>query len=105
MKTFVALLIACGVIVAAQARPLQIEEKARIEKPNSSLEFFAGQLGLDGDDALITTSQFFDNRMMPIVKPIAVAATMLTADTRSVLRNPTTSARPYDELLLYGISD
>ena len=61
MKTFVALLIACGVIVAAQARPLQIEEKARIEKPNSSLEFFAGQLGLDGNDALITTSQFFDN--------------------------------------------
>ena len=61
MKTLLALLIACGTLTAAQSRPLQIEEKARIERPNSSLGYFAGQLGLDGDDALITVVQYFEN--------------------------------------------
>ena len=60
MKTLLALLIACGTLTAAQARPLQIEEKSRIERPNSSLDYFGELLGLDGDDALITVGQYFE---------------------------------------------
>jgi len=61
MKTLLALLIACGTLTAAQTRPLQIEEKSRIERPDSSLGYFAQLLGLDGDDALITAGQYFEN--------------------------------------------
>ena len=54
MKTLVALLIACGMCAVSQARPLQIEEKARIANPDPNFETFAGAAAMDGDEAFIT---------------------------------------------------
>ena len=58
MKTLVALLVACSMLGAAQARPLHLEEKARIANPDPSFESFAGAVALDGDEAFITGSHF-----------------------------------------------
>ena len=54
MKTLVALLVACCTLGAAQSRPLQLEEKARIANPDPGFETFAGAVALDGDEAFIT---------------------------------------------------
>jgi hypothetical protein len=51
MKLLIALVLALGAIAAAQARPLIIEESARIGNPDPSFESFGGAVALDGDDA------------------------------------------------------
>jgi hypothetical protein len=51
MKIFAALILALAATVAAQARPLIIEESARISNPDPSFESFGGAVALDGDDA------------------------------------------------------
>jgi hypothetical protein len=54
MKTLVALLVACCTVGVVQARPLQLEEKARITNPDPAFETFAGAVAMDGDEAFIT---------------------------------------------------
>ena len=61
MKTFIALAVACGAIAAAQARPVQIEERAQIPNPDPAFESFASAVALDGDDAFATASHFIPN--------------------------------------------
>ena len=43
--------------------------------------------------AMLRTSQLADSRMMPTSRPSSVAATMLIAETSSVLSTQTSSAR------------
>ncbi len=43
--------------------------------------------------AMLRTSQLVDSRMMPTSRPSSVAATMLIAETSSVLSTHTSSAR------------
>ncbi len=54
--------------------------------------------------AMLRTSQLVDSRMMPTSRPSRVAATMLMAETSSVLSTQTSSARPYVSPTAHGIS-
>jgi len=58
MKTFVALLVACGTLAAAHSRPLVIQESARISTPDASYPNFPVDVALDVNDALLTLSRF-----------------------------------------------
>ena len=61
MKTLPALLIACGALAVAQARPLVIQESARIVNPDpANFPYFAADVAIDGDDAIATLERYFD---------------------------------------------
>src|SRR6185295_14024352 len=53
MKTFLALIVACGAVAVAHARPVVIEESVRIVSPDPSHPEISA-VAIDGDDALIT---------------------------------------------------
>ena len=56
MKMLLVLVIACGAIAAAQARPLVVQESARITNPDpTGFPYFAADVAVDGDDAIATT--------------------------------------------------
>jgi len=61
MKILPALLIGCGMLAGAQARPLFITESARIHNPDPSYETFATAHALDGDEAFISSSHYIEN--------------------------------------------
>jgi hypothetical protein len=56
MKIF-ALMLSLAATAAVQARPVIIEESARISNPDPSFESFGGAVALDGDDAFATLWQ------------------------------------------------
>ncbi len=58
MRTIIFALAACGFTGAALARPLVIEERARIDNPDPSYPSFARNVAIDGDDALVTLHRF-----------------------------------------------
>jgi hypothetical protein len=61
MKTLSALLIACGAIAAAHARPLVVQESARIVNPDPvNFPYFASDVAVDGDEAIATMERFID---------------------------------------------
>src|SRR5262245_34811531 len=58
MKFLLVLLIACGA-AAAQARPVVIEESARITNPDpTNFPYFASDVAVDGDDAIATMERY-----------------------------------------------
>src|SRR6476620_683427 len=61
MKILPALLMGCGMLAAAQARPLFITESARIHNPDPAYEEFATAFTLDGDEAFISSGHFIEN--------------------------------------------
>ena len=61
MKTLICLLIACGALATAHARPLVVQESARIVNPDpANFPIFAADVAIDGDDAVATLERFFD---------------------------------------------
>ena len=54
MKTLAVFVLALAAAAAAQARPLVIEETARIANPDPTNEIFGGDVAIDGDDAFAT---------------------------------------------------
>ncbi len=52
MKTLLALCLASGMLAAAHASPLVVQERARIANPDAAFDGVTG-VGLDGDDAII----------------------------------------------------
>src|SRR5262245_16352134 len=59
MKTLAALIIACGALAAAQARPLIIQESARLTNPNAAVyPDFANHIAMDRNEAPISLSRF-----------------------------------------------
>jgi len=60
MKFLPVLVIACGAVAAAQARPVVIEESARITNPDpTNFPYFASDVAVDGDDAIATMERYF----------------------------------------------
>jgi hypothetical protein len=61
MKTLFGLLIACGSLAVAQARPLVVQESARIANPDPvNFPYFASDVAIDGDDAIATLERYID---------------------------------------------
>ena len=61
MKTLLGLLIACGALAVAQARPLVVQESARIANPDPvNFPYFAADVAIDGDDAIATLERYID---------------------------------------------
>jgi hypothetical protein len=61
MKLLSGLLIAWGALAVAQARPLVVQESARIKNPNPvTYPIFAADVAIDGDDAIATLERFID---------------------------------------------
>jgi len=61
MKILIGLLIACGALASAQARPLVVQESARIGNPDpTNFPYFAADVAIDGDDAIATLERYFD---------------------------------------------
>ena len=61
MKTLLGLLIACGTLAVGQARPLVVQESARITNPDpANFPYFATDVAIDGDDAIATLERYFD---------------------------------------------
>jgi hypothetical protein len=61
MKTLLGLCIACGTLSVAQARPLVVQESARIANPDSATyPYFASDVAVDGDDAIATLERYID---------------------------------------------
>lgn len=61
MKTLLGLLIALGALASAQARPLVVQESARIGNPDpDNFPYFAADVAIDGDDAIATLERYFD---------------------------------------------
>src|SRR5690349_12722517 len=58
MKMLLVLVIACGA-AAAQARPLVVQESARITNPDpTGFPYFAADVAVDGDDAIATMERY-----------------------------------------------
>ena len=61
MKILLGILIACGALGVAQARPLVIQESARIANPDpANFPYFAADVAIDGDDAIATLERYFE---------------------------------------------
>jgi hypothetical protein len=61
MKLLSGLFIAWSALAVAQARPLVVQESARITNPNpATYPVFAADVALDGDDAMATLERFID---------------------------------------------
>lgn len=62
LKALAALACASLFAVAAEARPMFIEESARISNPNpAAYEHFGNEVALDGDEALISLAHYVPN--------------------------------------------
>jgi hypothetical protein len=60
MKILPGLLIACCVLPVAHARPLVVQEAARIVNPDpAGFPYFATDVAIDGDDAIATLERYF----------------------------------------------
>jgi len=61
MKLLSGFIIALGAIAVAQARPLVVQESARIQNPDpANYPDFAADVAIDGDDAIATLERFID---------------------------------------------
>jgi len=61
MKIFLGLIIACGAM-GASARPLVVQESARIANPDPTFSpYFANDVAVDGDDAIATIDRYLDS--------------------------------------------
>jgi hypothetical protein len=61
MKILPGLLIAFGALAVAQARPLVVQESARIVNPDPvTYPYFAADVAIDGDDAIATQERYFE---------------------------------------------
>ncbi|HEY6125828.1 MAG TPA: hypothetical protein VIV63_14350 [Steroidobacteraceae bacterium] len=61
MKILPALLIACGALAVAHARPVVIQESARIGNPDpTTYPYFASDVAIDGDDAIATLERYIE---------------------------------------------
>ncbi len=61
MKLLSGLIIAWGALAVAQARPLVVQESARITNPDPvTYPIFAADVAIDGDDAIATLERFID---------------------------------------------
>ena len=61
MKTLAALIIGCGALAVAQARPLVVQESARIANPDpGTYPYFASDVAIDGDDAIATLERYIE---------------------------------------------
>ena len=61
MKMLPGLVVACGALAVAQARPLVLQESARIANPDpGNFPYFAADVAIDGDDAIATLERYFD---------------------------------------------
>ena len=61
MKTLIGFLIAFAALAVAQARPLVVQESARITNPDpGNYPYFAADVAIDGDDAVATLESYFD---------------------------------------------
>jgi len=62
MKILPALLISLGTIAAAHARPLVVQETARITNPDpANFPYFASDVAVDGDDAIATMERYTES--------------------------------------------
>jgi len=61
MKILMGLVIAWGALAVAQARPLVVQESARISNPDpANFPYFASDVAIDGDDAIATLERYID---------------------------------------------
>jgi len=61
MKLLSGVILAWGVLAVAQARPLVIQESARIANPDPvTYQHFAADVAIDGDDAIATQERFIE---------------------------------------------
>jgi len=61
MKILFGLLIACGALAVAQARPQVIQESARLVNPDpANFPHFAADVAIDGDDAIATLERYLE---------------------------------------------
>jgi len=61
MKILGSLLLACGALAVAQARPLVVQETARITNPDpATYPYFASDVAIDGDDAIATLERYIE---------------------------------------------
>lgn len=61
MKILPGLLIACGALAVAHARPLVVQEAARIVNPDAAnFPYFAADVAIDGDDAIATLERYLE---------------------------------------------
>lgn len=61
MKIPYGLMLAWGVFAVAQARPLVVQESARITNPDpATYPYFASDVAIDGDDAIATLERYFE---------------------------------------------
>jgi hypothetical protein len=61
MKILGSLLIVCGAFAVAQARPLVVQESARIANPDpGTYPYFASDVAIDGDDAIATLERYIE---------------------------------------------
>ena len=61
MKLLSGLFIAWSALAVAQARPLVVQESARINNPNpATYPVFATDVAIDGDDAIATLERFIE---------------------------------------------
>ena len=75
MKILLGLLVAWGALAVAQARPLVVQESARIANPDPAhYPYFASDVAIDGDDAIATLERYIERRK---------AATRETSSTTS----------------------
>jgi len=62
MKILLGLLVAFGAMAAASARPMVIQESARIGNPQPELSpYFADDVAVDGDDAIATLDRYIES--------------------------------------------
>ena len=62
MKSLLGLLVACGAMSVASARPIVIEESARLTNPDAAnFPYFADDVAIDGDDAIATLDRYIDS--------------------------------------------
>ena len=61
MKLLSGFIIAFGAFAVAQARPVVVQESARIANPDpATYPYFASDVAIDGDDAIATLERFID---------------------------------------------
>jgi hypothetical protein len=61
MKNLLGLWIAFGTLTVAQARPLVVQESARLTNPDpATYPYFASDVAIDGDDAIATLERYID---------------------------------------------
>jgi hypothetical protein len=61
MKLLSGFIIMCGAFATAQARPLVLQEAARIANPDpATYPYFASDVAIDGDDAIATQERYTD---------------------------------------------